>query len=125
MRRLHREDLYAWSTFDETRNIDFNSILWVRSGKYGEPSNIAIDPLPLSAHDWQHLETLGGVATIITTNSDHVRDTAVLRARTGARVFGPVEEKACFPVDCDGWLGAGDEPVQGLRVYSKIGRAHV
>jgi len=91
MKLLHRPDLYGWSTFDEARNIDFNSILWQR--RYpGEAANVVIDPLPMTEHDWQHLESLGGVKTIIVTNSDHVRDTAVLRARTGATVFGPFAE---------------------------------
>ena len=46
MKRLHRNDIYGWSVFDEGRNIDFHSVLWVRPG-----GNIAIDPLPLSEHD--------------------------------------------------------------------------
>ena len=30
MKRLHRPDLYAWSSFDESRDIDFNSVAWIR-----------------------------------------------------------------------------------------------
>ena len=120
MKLLHRPDLYGWSTFDEARNIDFNSILWQRRYQ-GEAANVVIDPLPMTEHDWQHLESLGGVKTIIVTNSDHVRDTAVLRARTGATVFGPVAEASTFPMDCEKWLSAGDEPVAGLVVHAMSG----
>ena len=45
MKRLHRPDLYGWSDFNEDRNIDFHSVLWVRGS-----GNVAIDPLPLRAH---------------------------------------------------------------------------
>ena len=46
MKLLHRKDLHCWSRFDEERNVDFNSVLWVRS-----EGNVLIDPLPLSTHD--------------------------------------------------------------------------
>ena len=76
MKRLHRTDLYGWSAFDETRNLDFHSVLWVRPG-----GNVAIDPLPLSPHDRKHLDALGGVAFVVVTNADHVRNAEWL-ART-------------------------------------------
>src|SRR5690606_35386635 len=50
MKLLYRPDLYAWSRFDEARNIDFHSVLWVREG-----GNVVIDPLPLSAHEQARL----------------------------------------------------------------------
>jgi metallo-beta-lactamase superfamily protein len=34
---------------------------------------VLIDPLPLSAHDEQHLRELGGAQWIVVTNSSHVR----------------------------------------------------
>lgn len=111
MKRLHRPDLFGWSRFDETRDLDFHSVLWVR-----QSGNVAIDPLPLSAHDAAHLQKLGGVAFIVVTNSDHVRDARVLAETTGARVLGPAGERATFGITCDGWLSDGDEPVPGLRV---------
>ena len=49
MKRLHRADLFGWSCFDESRNLDFHSVLWVHAG-----GNVAIDPLPLSPHDRAH-----------------------------------------------------------------------
>ena len=78
MKRLHRKDLYGWSVFDEGRDIDFHSVLWVRAG-----GNVAIDPLPLSEHDQAHLERLGSVSTIVVTNSDHRRASMPLAEATG------------------------------------------
>ena len=72
MKKLHRSDLFGWSSFDEDRNLDFHSVLWVRDG-----GNVAIDPLPLSDHDREHLEQLGSVTTIVVTNSDHLRDAVI------------------------------------------------
>jgi hypothetical protein len=106
---LHRHDLYGWSRFDEARNLDFHSVLWVRDG-----GNVVIDPLPLSDHDRAHLGALGGVATIAITNSDHVRGASALALASGARVLGPAGERSSFPLTCDRWLGDGDEVVSGL-----------
>lgn len=107
MKRLHRSDLFAWSAFNEDRNIDFHSILWVREG-----GNVAVDPLPLSQHDQAHLQALGPLGTIVITNSDHTRAAKPLAALTGARVLGPAAEQD--RIDCDAWLADGDEVVPGL-----------
>ena len=107
MKRLHRADLYGWSVFDESRNIDFHSVLWVREG-----GNVVIDPLPLSEHDRAHLLELGGAGSIVITNSDHVRAAGALAELTGARILGPAAERE--RMDCDGWLDDGDEVVPGL-----------
>ena len=116
MKRLHKPDLYGWSTFNEARNIDFHSVLWVRS-----EGNVAIDPLPLSEHDGAHLRELGGVDTIIVTTSDHVRDSASLAEKTGARILGPAAERDTFPLACGLFLQEGDEPVPGLCVFELEG----
>lgn len=116
MKRLHRDDLYGWSRFDEKRNIDFHGLLWVRP-----EGNVVFDPLPLSDHDRAHLDELGGAAIIVITNSDHVRDTAALRAHTGARVLGPAGERDAFPIECDGWIENGDEIVPGLKALALDG----
>lgn len=116
MKRLHRPGLYCWSRFDEARNLDFNSVLWVRDG-----GNVAIDPLPLSPHERERLMKWGGVATIVITNSDHVRATSDLAEATGAKVYGPAAERESFPIRCDGWLETGDTPVPGLRVIALEG----
>jgi len=116
MKPLHRADLYGWSRFDEARNMDFNSVLWVR-----QEGNVVVDPLPLGEHDQKHLESLGGVAHLVITNSDHVRDAAALAQLTGARVYGPAAEQGAFPLGCDVWLVDGAEVVPGLRALSLDG----
>ena len=116
MKSLHHPDLYAWSAFDEGKNVDFNGTLWVREG-----GNIAIDPMPMSAHDRAHLDTLGGLAWILMTNSDHTRSGQELAAQTGAKLAAPVAEKDCWPYPCDAWLGEGDALVPGLQVFEMSG----
>jgi len=114
MKRLHRNDLYGWSEFDEGRDIDFHSVLWVRPD-----GNVVIDPLPLSEHDQAHLESLGSVSTIIITNSDHERASKSLADATGARIIGPKGEQDRLA--CDAWVGNGDEVVPGLTVITLEG----
>lgn len=116
MKRLHRPDLFAWSCFDESRNIDFSSVAWIRPG-----GNVLIDPLPMSDHDRAHLESLGGAALIIVTNSDHVRGAQGLAQHLRARLCGPRAERETFPLPCDDWLGEGDEPAPGLHVLEMHG----
>jgi glyoxylase-like metal-dependent hydrolase (beta-lactamase superfamily II) len=115
VKRLHDETLYCWSAFDEARNIDFNSYLWVQDG-----GNLIVDPLPLSDHDRAHLEALGGAAWIVITNSDHVRDAARLAELTGASIAGPLAEKDGFPIACSRWLTAGDH-ILGAEVLAMNG----
>ena len=116
MKRLHRDDLYMYSRFDEARNIDFNSVFWAR-----EAGNVLIDPLPLSAHDRAQIDVLGGVALVVITNSDHVRAAAEIAQLTGASVAGPVAEKDGFPVPCDRWIGDGELVVEGLLALALDG----
>ncbi len=116
MKSLHRPDLYTWSTFDAERNVDFNSIVWVRA-----EGNVLIDPLPLSDHDWSHLQSLGGTAFIVITNSDHIRDAEAIAQKTGAQLLGPQAEQSTFPVPCDRWLKDGDKVVPGLQVLALNG----
>lgn len=112
MKRLHRDDLYAWSVFDEARNIDFNSLCWVRP-----QGNVVIDPLPLSPHDAAHLASLGPVAVVIVTNSDHLRNSAVLAEAHDARLCGPAAEG----LEGVEGLRDGDEVVPGLTVLELHG----
>ena len=109
MKRLHREDLYGWSKFHEPLNLDFNSLLWVRS-----EGNVAIDPLPLSAHDLLHVKELGGVALIVITNSAHLRGAVELRKATGAQLIGPAAERE--KLTCDRFATEGEAIVPGLVV---------
>lgn len=118
MKALHRPDLFAWSRFDEPRDVDFNSFVWARP-----EGNVVVDPLPLSEHDRAHLERLGGAAWIVVTNSDHVRDSVALAERTGARIAAPAAEREGFPSGerVARWLEDGDELVPGLRVLALDG----
>ncbi len=109
MKALHRANLYGWSAFDEARNVDFNSTVWVREG-----GNIVIDPMPISDHDRAHLETLGGAAWVVVTNSDHTRAAEDVAEWTGARIAGPEAERQAWPGRCDQWLSDGDSLVPGL-----------
>jgi glyoxylase-like metal-dependent hydrolase (beta-lactamase superfamily II) len=116
MKSLHRPDLYSWSSFDTERNVDFNSYAWIRPD-----GNILIDPLPLSNHDWEHLQALGGAAWIVVTNSDHVRATKDVAAATGAKIAAPAAERENFPIECDRWLSENDDLVPGLQVLELHG----
>jgi hypothetical protein len=116
VKRLHRPDLFSWSVFNEDRNIDFHGLLWVRPN-----GNVLIDPLPLTKHDSAHLDALGGAAFIVITNSDHVRDAVALKARTGARLYGPAGERDTFPIACDEYSKDGDQVVPGLEVLTLHG----
>ena len=80
-----------------------------------------MDPLPLTEHDFDHLEKLGGAEYIILTNSDHIRDTQHLRARTGAKLYAPAAERDNFPIAVDQWLSDGDVPVPGVHTYVMSG----
>ena len=116
MKRLHRDDLFGWSVFDESRNIDFHGVAWVRPG-----GNVLVDPVPMSAHDETHLRELGGAAAIVITNSDHTRDAVGLAEKFGAKILGPRGEQEGFPIRCDGWLGQDDLVAPGLTVHELTG----
>jgi Metallo-beta-lactamase superfamily len=116
MKQLHRKDLFGWSEFNPDRNLDFNSVLWVR-----EAGNVLIDPLPLSAHDQNHLRQLGGAKFIVITNSDHCRDAFHIAKVTGATVYGPEGEREGFSIGCEHWLHDKGEVVSGLIAYEMHG----
>ena len=75
----------------------------------------------MNDHDKKHLESLGGAAHVIITNSDHIRDAARILLFTGAKCWGPLAEKEQFALDCDGWLKDGDKPITGIEVFSLNG----
>jgi Metallo-beta-lactamase superfamily len=116
MKSLHRPDLYCWSIFDADRNVDFHSIAWIRP-----TGNVLIDPLPLSDHDWVHLQSLGGAEWIVITNSDHLRASAEIAEKTGAKIAAPIGEKDTFPLPVQRWLADGDEIVPDLKAIELHG----
>lgn len=116
MKALHKPNLFSWSVFDEDRNVDFHSVLWLSS-----KGNVAIDPLELSDHDRQHVESLGGVQHIVLTNSDHKRAAAELAKSTGARVFGPALEMDALRALGPSPIKDGEEPIPGLKALELHG----
>jgi Metallo-beta-lactamase superfamily len=116
MKQLHRKDLFGWSEFNPERNLDFHSVLWVRA-----EGNVLIDPLPLSAHDQNHLRQLGGAKFIVITNSDHCRDAFHIAKVTGAIIYAPEGERENFPVFCEHWVTDNQEIVSGLIAYQLNG----
>jgi glyoxylase-like metal-dependent hydrolase (beta-lactamase superfamily II) len=115
MKSLHIPGLWAWSRFDEARNIEFNSVLACLP-----TGNIAFDPLPLSAHDQAHVEALGGVAWVNISNADHVRDAVGVQQQFGARIGAPIGERGAAElagVDVAHWFADEGELVDcGVRV---------
>jgi glyoxylase-like metal-dependent hydrolase (beta-lactamase superfamily II) len=116
MKTLHRDDLFAWSAFNEERNVDFNSVAWIRPG-----GNVVVDPLTMTDHDREHLQQLGGAAWVVVTNSDHTRDAIAVAAEFNAQIVGPAAERTTFPIACDRWLTDGDELVPGLLAIEMQG----
>jgi glyoxylase-like metal-dependent hydrolase (beta-lactamase superfamily II) len=129
MKPLHKDNLFCWSAFNEERNLDFHSVFWRRNTAGGSAAvsagkgagNVAIDPLPLSAHDRRHIDALGGVQEIVITNSDHVRAAAALKAETGARLWLPEKERATLAHLGGEGLSGGAEPFAGLKVLELRG----
>lgn len=65
--------------------------------------------------------SLGSIAWIVITNSDHVRAAPEIVQLTGARLAGPGAEKDTFPIRCDRWLSDGEELISGLKVLEMKG----
>jgi Metallo-beta-lactamase superfamily len=116
MKQLHCKNLFGWSAFNPERNIDFNSLLWVRP-----EGNVMVDPLPLSLHDANHVVTLGGVDIVVLTNSDHVRSAEAIASQFGAILYGPAAERESFPIACQHWLKDSEVVVPGLVAYQLDG----
>ena len=116
MKTLHRPDFFAWSRFDEARNIDFHGYAIVRPGGV-----VLVDPLPLSAHDLAHLDALGAVTAVVVTNSDHTRAAQALAERSSAQLIGPRAEADAFPIPCSRFVGEGDEVAPGIRAMELHG----
>ncbi|MGJ0515879.1 MAG: MBL fold metallo-hydrolase [Methylomicrobium sp.] len=116
MKQLHRKDLFGWSVFNEERDLDFHSVLWVRP-----EGNVLIDPLPLSAHDRKHLQALGGAKFVVITNFDHIRASWLIAQEYGAKLYGPAGDKDLISFSCDVWLTGDEEIVPGLTAFRLTG----
>jgi glyoxylase-like metal-dependent hydrolase (beta-lactamase superfamily II) len=110
MKALHRPDLFCWSRFDESRDVDFHSTVLVRP-----QGTIVVDPLPVSEHDLAHLRKLGPVRQIVITNSDHVRASEELALQTGASLCAPAAEREILEkLPVQRWLREGDLVADGV-----------
>jgi uncharacterized cupin superfamily protein len=103
------DDIYAWSVFNETRQIDFNGHLWIRP-----QGNVLIDPVAMIESDLEQLDSLGGAALIVLTNKDHERQADFFRRRTGASVAVHTADAQALECDADRLLCDGEEIVPGL-----------
>jgi hypothetical protein len=116
MKSLHRPDLFSWSTFDESRNLDFHGFAWIRL-----EGNVLIDPVPMSPHDQRHVAALGGASYVVVTNSDHVRAAVELADFFRAELVGPRAEKDTLGLPDARWVADGDEIVPSLRAIELHG----
>ncbi len=107
------ETVLTWSRHQPDRRIDFNGFCVT-----SERGNALVDPLPLDEPDLAHLADLGGAAWIVVTNFDHLRATAALRERLGARAYGPACDRARFgdaAAAIDAWYESEADLPEGLR----------
>lgn len=101
-------DVFVWHWFSEPHGYNFNGYL-IRQ----PDGNLCIDPAALSADDLSEIARLG-VARILLTNRNHVRDANRIRARTGART-------AIHADDAAHARGQGAELDDDLRVGERVG----
>jgi len=116
MKTLHKNNLYCWSEFDPDRNIDFHSYVWVSGERV-----VVFDPLPISAHDKKHLDSLGALTHIIITNADHVRDARLLSDNGDVEIWAPEAERNSIDLPCSRWINETETLLEGLQGYSLSG----
>lgn len=92
------------------KGVSFNGTYLVR----GE-ERVLIDPPPLNAWEFEHLEALGAPTLILVTNANHVRAAAELRERFGARLLVPAADAERISAEVDGTFAPG-EVIAGLEV---------
>jgi uncharacterized cupin superfamily protein len=91
--RLDIPGAWMWSAWQPDRGMNFNSYLFERGA-----GCVAVDPLPLDDASMETIAQMGGVQTIVITNPDHVRASAALRERFGARVIDTAKDgEEVFP----------------------------
>jgi uncharacterized cupin superfamily protein len=110
MKKVLFDDLYLWSVFNETRQLDFNGHLWVRP-----EGNVLVDPVAMIPSDLEQLERLGGAAWIVLTNADHERQAEFFRQRTGAKVVAHTLDADALSVLVERRVEDGEEIAPGLR----------
>src|SRR5688572_6092182 len=114
MKQLVLDGFYTWSVFNTDKQMDFNGHLWVRPG-----GNVLIDPVALSPSDLTQLESKGGAAWCILTNSDHRRAAVELKERLGFKVI-------CHALEAEGLGIAAERTVQsGEEIFDGMVAVHV
>src|SRR5512139_236122 len=104
-------DIWTWSWLSPPHGYHFNGyLLCLPSG------NLCIDPAEASPEDFTEIARLG-VARILLTNRNHVRDANRIRSRTGART-------AIHGDDAGYAEGQGAEIDDRLTVGEVIGPLH-
>ena len=101
MKATRVTDLFFWSVYQPDRRIDFNGFYWRRPD-----GGVLIDPMPLSEEIMTWLQDQpGGIAWIVLTNADHVRDAIAMRERFRARIVAPDGDRALLQECADDWYG--------------------
>jgi glyoxylase-like metal-dependent hydrolase (beta-lactamase superfamily II) len=100
--------ILTWPWFSQRHGYDFNGHLVRQPG-----GNICIDPVAMSEDVLDEI-TREGVAHIVLTNRNHVRDSARLRARTAARLW-------IHPADAKHAKEQGAAIDDDLQVDQKVG----
>lgn len=113
MKQLIFDDLYSWSVFSDTRQMDFNGHLWVRP-----EGNVLIDPPPMIPSDLVQLYQLGNTDYIIITNRDHEREAFFFQKEMGAKVLVHEADAGQLTQPADQTLTDGEMIVPGLSVIS-------
>jgi uncharacterized cupin superfamily protein len=85
MQPLSIPNAYTWS--QRRPGMPFNSHLFVTP-----TGNVAVDPVALEPDEEAEVASLGGIAWIVLTNSNHVRETVALCKRFGAKVAARSKE---------------------------------
>jgi uncharacterized cupin superfamily protein len=110
MQQLSIGNAYMWSRWQPDRKMYFNSHFFVLP-----EGNVAVDPVPLEAGDIEEITALGGVASVVITNRDHLRDAVALRERFGARVITSEREASLLDIPVHRVLRDGEEVFSGAR----------
>jgi uncharacterized cupin superfamily protein len=90
--------------------MPFNSHLFVTPN-----GNVAVDPLALEPSDAEHVEALGGIAEIVLTNRDHLREAPSLVARFGARIVTSAREAPLLDIPVDRVVADGEQVFEGAH----------
>lgn len=109
--------IFTWGSTYADRPWDLNGYAIALPGE-----TILVDPPALAEADWSRVST--PVTTIVLTNRDHVRDTALFRTRYGAHVTaGKNELTQLTPLTVDVAVQEGDLISGALRVIDLPGKS--